>query len=107
LVLIYFPLCETLWGRSLGKLVTGMIVVDRDGRRPRLGAVLVRTVLRFVEVNPVAAGGIPAGICVLCTKANQRIGDLLADTYVIPLKELQRQVHEGDAKVAEVAEVFS
>jgi hypothetical protein len=29
--ILYFPIGEGIWGRTLGKLVTGMIVVDKDG----------------------------------------------------------------------------
>lgn len=88
--LAYFPVTETLWGRSLGKLVTGLIVVDATGAKPALWRVLVRTVLRLVEVNPFLIGGIPAGICLLATNHKQRIGDLAAGTYVIPYKDLER-----------------
>ena len=88
-VLGYFPLTEGLWGRSLGKFVTGTIVIQRDGSRASFGQVVGRTILRLVEVNPLLAGGIPAGIALLCTKGKQRLGDLAAGTYVVPVKALQ------------------
>jgi len=85
----YFPLTEGIWGRSLGKLVTGTIVVDADGRPPGLTRAVVRTLLRLVEVNPFVAGGLPAGISVAVTKHRQRLGDLAAGTYVVPLEALE------------------
>jgi uncharacterized RDD family membrane protein YckC len=89
LVLIaYYPVTEGLWGRTLGKLVTGTIVVDKDGRRANFGQVMIRTALRLIEVNPFLLGGIPAGIAVLATEHKQRIGDLAAQTYVLPVKAL-------------------
>jgi uncharacterized RDD family membrane protein YckC len=87
-VLAYYPLTEGLWGRTLGKLVTGTIVVDKDGRRASFPQVLIRTLLRLVEVNPFFLGGIPAGVAVLATEHRQRLGDLAANTYVLPVKAL-------------------
>jgi uncharacterized RDD family membrane protein YckC len=83
LSLTYFTVTEGVWGRSLGKLITGTIVVDASGRPPGVGRAFVRTLLRLVEVNPFLLGGIPASICVWMTKDQQRIGDLLAGTYVV------------------------
>ena len=90
LVLLYFPLTEGIWGRTLGKLVSGTIVVNKDGRPPGILKAALRTLLRLVEVNPVLLGGIPAGVVVMLTKERQRVGDILAGTYVIPYKELAR-----------------
>jgi uncharacterized RDD family membrane protein YckC len=89
-VVAYFLALEALFGRTLGKLVTGTIVVDRNGRAPSLAKTLVRTLLRLVEVNPLLIGGVPAGIALLSTRRHQRIGDVLADTYVVRKKDLNR-----------------
>jgi uncharacterized RDD family membrane protein YckC len=88
LVLAYYPVTEGLWGRTLGKLITGTIVVDKDGRRANFGQVMIRTALRLVEVNPLFLGGVPAGVAVLATEHKQHIGDLAAQTYVLPVKAL-------------------
>ena len=103
LPLAYFPVTETIWGRSLGKLVTGLIVVDKTGARPAFWRVLIRTLLRLVEVNPSLIGGIPAGICVIATKRKQRLGDLAAGTYVIPIKDLAAILN---APAADTAALF-
>lgn len=89
-VLAYFPVTEGIWGRSLGKLITGLIVVDRHGRPPGIGKATLRTLLRLVEVNPFLVGGIPAAICVGVSQYHQRLGDLAADTFVIPKRDLPR-----------------
>jgi uncharacterized RDD family membrane protein YckC len=89
LFLAYFPVTEAVWGRTLGKLITGTIVVDRDGEKAGFGKVIVRTLMRLVEVNPFLAGGIPAGVCVLVTKGKQRLGDMAAGTYVVSVKALR------------------
>jgi MFS family permease len=103
LPLAYFPVTETIWGRSLGKFVTGLIVVDKTGARPAFWRVLIRTLLRLVEVNPFLIGGIPAGICVIATKRKQRLGDLAAGTYVIPIKDLAAILN---APAADTAALF-
>ena len=96
---LYFPLLEGLWGRSIGKFVSGLRVVDKNGRAPGLGRALVRTVFRLIEVNPLLAGGVPAGLVVLFTKRKQRIGDLIAGTYVLRASSL-RQMRDVDATLA-------
>ena len=59
---VYYVLFEVLSGRSVGKLATGIIVVDGEGKRPSVRAAVIRTLTRFIEVNPLLLGGIPAGI---------------------------------------------
>ena len=88
LALSYFVVGEWLWGRTLGKLLTGTIVVDQNGNRPSLGQVLVRTVFRVFEINPLLAGGVPAGIAAVLSKRKQRLGDMAANTYVIRARDL-------------------
>lgn len=100
LALLYFPILEGVWGRSLGKLATGLRVVDRHGRVPGIGRAVVRTLARLIEVNPVLAGGVPAGLIVLFTRRHQRLGDLMADTYVLPASSIA-QMQSVDQTLAE------
>src|SRR5579863_3783933 len=58
---LYFVLGEGLWGRSVGKLIMGTVVVDGAGQTPGILKAVARTVLRIVEVNPVSLC-LPAGI---------------------------------------------
>ena len=90
LMLAYFPLMEALLGRTVGKWVTRTRVVDARGANPSLVQALVRTVFRLLEVNPVVAGGIPAGIAVLASKHRQRLGDMAARTYVLLERDARR-----------------
>lgn len=87
-LILYFPVTEGIWGRSLGKLITGTIVVDSSGRAPGMLKAGLRTVARIVEVNPLLAGGLPAGIVLLLSKRRQRLGDMLARTYVVRARDL-------------------
>jgi uncharacterized RDD family membrane protein YckC len=94
LILLYFPILEAFWGVSLGKLVTGLRVVDKSGRPPGVVKAIVRTLLRLLEVNPLLLGGIPAGIAVLATKRKQRLGDMAADTYVLSRRKIREALKE-------------
>lgn len=90
LVIGYFPLTEGLTGRSLGKVLSAMKVVDQFGRTPGIRKAIIRTLTRLVEVNPFLAGGIPAGLIVHFSKTRQRWGDMLAGTFVIKNKDLPK-----------------
>lgn len=79
----YFFLFEALWSRTPGKYFQGLVVVGADGRRCGWSAALVRTLLRVLEANPLLFGGVPAGVAVLASKRNQRLGDLAAGTLVV------------------------
>ena len=89
-ILAYYPITEWLWGQTLGKRITGLVVVDAAGRPPGLRRALARTATRLIEVNPFLLGGLPAGIIVMASKRRQRLGDMLAGTYVIPKSDLAR-----------------
>lgn len=89
-VLTYFIVTEGVWGRSAGKFVTGMIVVDKAGQPPGVGKAAIRTLFRLFEVNPFLLGGLPAGLAAWFTEEHQRLGDLIAGTYVVPLTELRK-----------------
>lgn len=79
----YFFLSEALWSRTPGKYLQGLVVVDLSGGRCGWRRALVRTLLRVVEANPLLLGGLPAGVAILVSKRNQRLGDLAAGTLVV------------------------
>ena len=89
-VAIYFPVMEGVWGCTVGKMASGMIVVDATGRPPGVWKAFVRTIFRLFEVNPLLAGGIPVAIAVSLSKRRQRLGDMIVGTYVIPIKQFRR-----------------
>jgi uncharacterized RDD family membrane protein YckC len=88
LELLYFPLTEGFFGRTVGKLLMGIVVVDAAGGPPGPWRGALRTLLRFFEVNPLVLGGIPAAIAVAASQRHQRLGDMLAGTYVLRAKDL-------------------
>lgn len=73
---------EWLWrGQTLGKRLLGLRVIDADGRRVTLPQIIVRNLLRPVDMLPAfyLVGGITAWL----QKHHQRLGDLAARTLVI------------------------
>jgi uncharacterized RDD family membrane protein YckC len=89
LLLAYFPVMEVLFGKTVGKFVTRIRVVNATGGRPSVMQALLRTVFRLLEVNPLLAGGIPAGVAAYASRGRQRIGDMVADTYVLFDRDLR------------------
>lgn len=87
-IIVYYIVLEGVYGWTIGKLVLCIRVVDKDGNMPGITKASLRTLLRGVEVNPLLLGGVPAGIIVLLSKKRQRLGDLLAETYVIRKTDL-------------------
>jgi uncharacterized RDD family membrane protein YckC len=52
LVLVYFVSQEILWGRTIGKFVTGTKVVAMDGSDCTVTQVVGRTLCRFIPFEP-------------------------------------------------------
>ena|SRR6266571_3714030 len=81
--LLYFFVFELLWSRTPGKFFQGLMVRDIDGGQSNSKQILIRTIARILEANPILLGGIPAGIAIISSTEKQRIGDMLAGTVVV------------------------
>jgi uncharacterized RDD family membrane protein YckC len=94
LVLVYYFALEATIGQTVGKLLTGLRVVGRDGDRPSVGAVAIRTVVRLVDWLPLLY--LVGFITMLATGARQqRLGDLAAKTGIAraaPIRHRDRAV---------------
>jgi uncharacterized RDD family membrane protein YckC len=78
----YSILFESLLrGQTLGKRVLKIRVVDSEGFRLRPAQIVIRNLLRVVDLLPAfyAVGG----ICCLLSPKYQRLGDIAANTVVI------------------------
>jgi uncharacterized RDD family membrane protein YckC len=76
----YYLVLEGLWGRTLGKMVTGIRVVTDTGDKPGLGRIFGRTLLRPID----AIGGyLLAFLVAVFSVRRQRIGDHAAGTLVV------------------------
>jgi uncharacterized RDD family membrane protein YckC len=78
----YAILCEWLWrGQTVGKRLLGLRVMDGQGLRLQFSQVVLRNLLRIVDVLPACylVGG---AVCWLHPRC-QRLGDLVANTIVV------------------------
>ncbi|MFU8811851.1 MAG: RDD family protein [Balneolaceae bacterium] len=83
---LYFPVIETVWnGYTVGKKTVGIRVVKTDGSRASFGSYVVRWMLRLFEIT--LTGGVVAVIAILMNGKGQRLGDLIADTAVVRVRE--------------------
>jgi uncharacterized RDD family membrane protein YckC len=87
--LAYYFIFESLFARTPGKFLMGLVVRKFDGSKCGWREAAIRTALRVVEVNPLLLGALPACAMILISKHRQRLGDKLADTVVV----LARRVH--------------
>ncbi|MCK6475050.1 MAG: RDD family protein [Planctomycetes bacterium] len=97
LYLIYLVLCEWSYGATLGKWAMGLCVVNDKGERPNLWSVFVRNLVGFYERNPVLAA-FAALPTIFLTPRNQRLGDLLARTYVVQRDALHLYKEQREAE---------
>lgn len=80
----YFPFFEEVWGgRTPGKRALGLRVIQTEGQPAGLGAVLLRNLLRPIDL--IAIGP----ILILFTARHQRLGDLAGGTLVIRQAKLR------------------
>lgn len=86
----YYLIFELLFARTPGKLLTGLMVVQFNGKRCTWRHALIRTGLRVLEVNPVLLGSLPAAVSIVATSNHQRIGDVIADTVVVPARRVPK-----------------
>lgn len=74
---------EWLWrGRTVGKRIYGLRVVDERGLNLTLRQIVVRNLFRMVDILPSMAYLVGATSCLL-SKRCQRLGDIAAGTLVI------------------------
>jgi uncharacterized RDD family membrane protein YckC len=78
----YFIVSEAVWsGRTLGKMLLHLRVVDVSGGPLSVGQAIVRNLLRIVDFLPsYYAVGL---VAIFVSARNQRLGDLAAGTVVV------------------------
>jgi uncharacterized RDD family membrane protein YckC len=78
----YGLFCEWLWrGQTIGKRLLRLRVVDAYGLRLQFSQIVIRNLLRFVDMLP--AFYLVGGLAALISARSQRLGDLAANTVVI------------------------
>lgn len=84
----YGILCEWKWrGQTVGKRVLRLRVVDVHGLRLQFSQVVIRNLLRPVDMQPVCFY-LVGGLASLLNSHGQRLGDLAANTVVIRIPKL-------------------
>nr|WP_296076486.1 RDD family protein [uncultured Actinoplanes sp.] len=80
IVLAYYIVLEGSTGRTLGKMATGIKVVNEAGNLPGYGAATIRTLLRIIDG---LIGYLVGFIIVLSSDRRRRLGDMAAKTQVV------------------------
>ena len=81
---LYWVVLPALKGWTLGKLATGIRVVDEQGRVPSgIGRNFVRQLLWVVDSFPWLIPYLTGFILALVTKGHRRLGDMAAKTFVV------------------------
>lgn len=86
-----FVLQRGLTGRTVGTMLTGIVVVGPDGRPLGAGKALARSLAGIVDYFPCCLP-IVGFTTVLVTRGHRRVGDLAADSYVVGSERLGEPV---------------
>ncbi len=79
----YFLLLEGLLrGRTPGKMLVGLRVLEDDGTPIGLRAAAIRNLLRMADLIPPPTG-LLGGLCILVHPLGKRLGDMAAGTIVV------------------------
>lgn len=81
ITVVYYLITESLFGRSLGKVITGTVVVDENGIKPSFGTIFKRSLCRIIPFDGLSFLGSGRGW-----------HDSISDTYVVNKKALEEEV---------------
>jgi uncharacterized RDD family membrane protein YckC len=76
----YYVVLEATTGKTIGKYIVKIKVVNASGEQISWGASIVRNILRIIDGLFFYLVGF---IIALVSKENQRLGDMAAKTYVV------------------------
>jgi uncharacterized RDD family membrane protein YckC len=80
----YFTLFEAFWnGRTPGKRVARIRVIQRSGRAIGLFESMARNLIRVIDMIPIFPPYAVGIICIFVSRDHQRLGDLAAGTLVV------------------------
>jgi uncharacterized RDD family membrane protein YckC len=83
----YSIYCEWFWrGQTFGKRVMRLRVVDAHGLRLKFSQVVIRNLLRFVDMLPMLY--LVGGVACLVSRRAQRLGDFAANTIVVRIPKV-------------------
>ena len=97
-VTLFFELIiQGRFGWTIGKLLTGLRTVNRDGVRPGIVRAFFRTLLLILDAIPSYVVPLVGGVVALASADNRRIGDYAGGTYVVGRNDMGEDptgVHE-------------
>lgn len=78
-----FWVLQGLTGKTPGKAMMGIRVVNAEGQPPGIGRAALRWVLWIVDAFPYFIPYLTGFVTAVSTERNQRVGDMVASTYVV------------------------
>lgn len=95
----YFTVFEAFWGgRTPGKRLVGIRVIQRSGRAIGLFESMARNLLRYVDQIPFCYA--VGAIAVFASRQHQRLGDLVAGTLVVRDRRQETPLWAGETASA-------
>jgi uncharacterized RDD family membrane protein YckC len=80
--MFYYLTLEGFFGRSIGKFITGTIVVNQNGLKPSFGIICKRTLCRLIPFDALS----------FLSKSGRIWHDSLSETYVVEKKVLEEEM---------------
>jgi uncharacterized RDD family membrane protein YckC len=74
---------QGLTGKTPGKAMMGIQVVNAEGRPPGIGRAALRSILWIIDDFPYIVPFLTGFITALTSQRNQRVGDMVASTFVV------------------------
>lgn len=78
----YYLFFESVFSRTIGKFITGSIVVNENGLKPSFGIICIRTLCRLIPFDALSFLG----------KSERIWHDSLSKTYVVEKKDLEKDM---------------
>jgi uncharacterized RDD family membrane protein YckC len=88
IAIVYYVLLEGIAGGTIGKLVTGIRVVNEDGAKLGWAGAVVRNVARVVDAFPYFLPYLVGAISAWVSPTKQRLGDRWASSVVVTRESL-------------------
>ena len=103
----YFTLFEAFWnGRTPGKRVARIRVIQRSGRAIGLIESMTRNLVRYIDMQPLPFYAVGV-IAIFATRQHQRLGDLAAGTLVVRDREAESPLWGDSGSRTFTAQAFA
>lgn len=93
--MLYYIIFESLCGRTLGKIITGSVIIDEYGLKPGFGSILKRTLCRLIPFDGLSFLG----------ASGRMWHDSLSRTYVVEKNLLKDEMKLQELDLIGVKEI--